>query len=184
MIDGGIWAACAFRNASQWIVTLSGLGRKDKPSPAGRVSRGAVACNVLNLRFTVSACASTMIVFSGSLASTNLAEIVRMLVQAKQTGHLTIQDIGREGMLAMESGMIVNARADSSSGMHALFELVGWQKARFEYREQPLPADLSRDLSVYEPGVLLAGMTAKVPAKPTVPVPLATPALAESRRVG
>jgi hypothetical protein len=102
-----------------------------------------------------------MIVFSGTFVGTDLAEILRMLVKARQTGNLTVQESGQEGTLAVENGMIVNAKTGLSSGMHALFELVGWHEARFEFREEPLAPDFPRDLSVYDPEVLIAGVAAK-----------------------
>ncbi len=102
-----------------------------------------------------------MIIFSGTFRATNLAEILRMLVRARQTGNLIVQEGSHEGTLAVENGMIVNAKAGLSSGMHALFELVGWRQARFEFREQALAADLPRDLSVYDPEVLITGVAAK-----------------------
>jgi hypothetical protein len=106
--------------------------------------------------------------FSGTFATTNLAETLRMLVQAKQTGILYIHHGAEEGILALENGMIINAKTALHSGMHALFEFVGWHEAHFEFKEKPLPPDFSRDLSVYDAGVLIAGVAAKVAAGATI----------------
>lgn len=98
---------------------------------------------------------------SGPFATTNLAEILRMLVQAKQTGMLILQNGDEEGLVALENGMILNAKTGPCSGMHALFQMVGWHEAHFEFRQQPLAPDQSRDLCVYDPGVLITGVAAK-----------------------
>jgi hypothetical protein len=99
---------------------------------------------------------------SASFLTTNLAEILRRLVQAKQTGILSIQNGAEEGMVALETGMIVNAQTPLHGGMHALFEFVGWNEPHFEFLERPLATDLPRDLAVYDPLVLLAGVAAKM----------------------
>lgn len=98
----------------------------------------------------------------------HLAEILRMLVQARQTGILLIQNGEEEGAVALENGMIVDAKTGLQSGMHALFEFVGWSGAHFEFREKPLASDLSRDLAVYDPEVLITGVAAKVAAGATI----------------
>ena len=87
-----------------------------------------------------------------------------MLVQAKQTGILVLQHDEAEGFVSMENGMILNAKAGADSGMRALFEFVGWPEARFEFRQQALAPDLKRDLAVYDPDVLIAGVAEKVGA--------------------
>lgn len=65
-------------------------------------------------------------------------------------------------MVALETGMIVNAQTPLHGGMHALFEFVGWNEPHFEFLERPLATDLPRDLAVYDPLVLLAGVAAKM----------------------
>jgi hypothetical protein len=102
--------------------------------------------------------------FSGTFAATSLAEVLKMLVQAKQTGNLLIDNDGIKGAVALENGLIINARADECVGMHALFQFVAWHGAHFEFHEQPLAPDLTRDLSVYDPGVLITGVAAKTDA--------------------
>ncbi len=92
---------------------------------------------------------------------TNLTEILRRLVHAKKTGLLTIQEAEREGALAVENGMIVSAATSSSSGIHALFQFVTWKQAHFEFHEHSLTPDVPRDLAVYDPELLIAGIAAK-----------------------
>jgi len=75
---------------------------------------------------------------------------------------LKIKEGGQEGYLAIENGTILHARAGSDTGLHALFQFVGWREARFDFHERPMPADLSRDLAVYDPEVLITGVAFKV----------------------
>jgi hypothetical protein len=99
---------------------------------------------------------------SETFATSNLTEILRVIVNAKQTGYLKIKEGQQEGCLAVENGIILHARAGSDTGLHALFQFVGWREAHFEFHERPMPADLSRDLAVYDPQVLITGVAFKV----------------------
>jgi hypothetical protein len=103
-----------------------------------------------------------MPLLSGTFGTSNLTEILRIIVDAKQTGYLKIKESGQEGCLAVENGTILQARAGADTGLHALFQFVGWREARFEFHERPMPADLSRDLAVYDPEVLITGVAFKV----------------------
>jgi len=103
-----------------------------------------------------------MPVISGTLNTSNLTEILRALVGTQQTGYLKIKEGEQEGFLAVEKGTIVHARTGPYTALHALFEFVGWRDARFEFHERPMSAELSRDLAVYDPQVLIAGVAAKV----------------------
>ncbi len=84
-----------------------------------------------------------------------------MLVNGSQTGFLKIREGEQEGFLALENGVIVNAKIGAIVALHALFQFVGWRDATFDFHERPLPADLSRDLAVYEPQVLIEGVAFK-----------------------
>jgi hypothetical protein len=103
-----------------------------------------------------------MPVFSGSFATASFAEILRMLVNTKQSGYLNIRYKDLEGFLAVENGVIINAKTGSYTGLHALFQFVVWREADFEFQEKPVAKDLLRDLSVYEPQVLITGVATKV----------------------
>ena len=103
-----------------------------------------------------------MPLLSGTFANSNLTEILRIVVDAKQTGYLKLRDGTLEGCLAVENGIFLNARAGSATGLTALFQFVGWREAKFEFHERPLPADLLRDLAVYDPEVLITGIAFKV----------------------
>ncbi len=80
----------------------------------------------------------------------------------KQTGYLKIKDGENEGYIAVENGVIVNARTGPYTALHALFQFVAWREARFDFHERPMAIDLSKDLAVYDPKVLIAGIAAKV----------------------
>ena len=103
-----------------------------------------------------------MPLLSGTFTTSNFTEILRVIVHAKQTGYLKIKEGEQEGCLALENGIIIHARAGSDAGLPALFQFVGWREARFEFHERPMPADLSRDLAVYDPQVLITGVAFKV----------------------
>lgn len=83
-------------------------------------------------------------------------------MNAKQTGYLKLKEGDQEGCLAVENGIILHARAGCETGLHALFQFVGWREARFDFHERPMPADLTRDLAVYDPEVLITGVAFKV----------------------
>jgi hypothetical protein len=99
---------------------------------------------------------------SGPFASSTLTEILRVIVHAKQTGYLKVKEGDREGLLAVENGILLNARAGSNTGLPALFQFVAWRGAEYDFQERALPADGSRDLAVYDPEVLITGVAFKV----------------------
>ena len=99
---------------------------------------------------------------SGTFASSNLNEILRVIVNAKQTGYLKVKEAQEEGCLATENGILLSARAGTRTGLPALFQFIAWRGARYEFHERPLPADVPRDLAVYDPEVLITGVAFKV----------------------
>ena len=103
-----------------------------------------------------------MPLLSGTFAKTNLTEILRVIAHTKQTGYLKIKEGGQEGCVAIENGIILQARAGSDTGLHALFQFVGWREGQFEFQERPVAPELSRDLVVYDPQVLITGVAFKV----------------------
>jgi hypothetical protein len=99
---------------------------------------------------------------SGTFATTNLTEILRVIVSVKPTGYLKMKEGAQEGCLGVENGIILNARAGTATGLPALFQFVGWREAQYEFHERPMPADVGRDLAVYDPQVLITGVAFKV----------------------
>jgi hypothetical protein len=103
-----------------------------------------------------------MPLLSGTFKTSSLTEILRTLVAAKQTGYLKIKESEQEGCIAVENGIILQARVGKQTGLHALFQFVGWREADYEFHERPMPGDLLRDLVVYDPQVLITGVAFKV----------------------
>jgi len=147
--------------------------RADWREPGQRVVRATlqvspVAYNVLKapiaLRCLPYFChmIAIMPLISGTFETSKLTDILRTIVDVKQTGYLKISDGEQEGCLAVEYGVILQARAGAATGLPALFQFVGWREAKFEFHERPMPADLSRDLAVYDPQVLITGVAFKV----------------------
>ncbi len=99
---------------------------------------------------------------SATLRESSLVEILRALVNTKQTGYLKLREGEHEGFLAVENGTIINARTGSYTAVHALFQFVSWREAKMEFHERPMAIDLTRDLAVYDPQVLIIGLSAKV----------------------
>ena len=102
-----------------------------------------------------------MPVSSGNLSTSSLSEILQELVDARQTGYLKIKEGEQEGFLAMENGTMINAGTGYCLALPALFQFVGWREARFDFEERPVPVELSRDLAVYDPQVLIDGVVFK-----------------------
>jgi hypothetical protein len=103
-----------------------------------------------------------MPVLSGTFSNTTLTEILRTVINTKQTGYLKMKEGEQEGSVAVENGIILQARTGAYVGLHALFLFVAWREARFEFHERPMPADLARDLAVYDPQLLITGVAFKV----------------------
>jgi hypothetical protein len=95
-------------------------------------------------------------------SSSPLTDILKAIIEVRQTGYLKIKDGDNEGCLTVENGVILHARAGSETGLPALFQFVGWRYAKFDFQERPVKADGARDLAVYDPQVLLTGVAFKV----------------------
>jgi hypothetical protein len=108
-------------------------------------------------------------VFSGSFSTDSLAEVLQKLVDAKQTGILTLKQRDKEGTLVIENGIILNATTGSQTGLHALFQFIAWRQAYFNFQEKPVTPGLGRDLAVYDAHVLIQGVATKVEELPALP---------------
>ncbi len=95
-------------------------------------------------------------------AHASLIDVLKTIVDVKQTGCLKIKEGDIEGCLAVENGVILSARTGNATGLPALFKFVAWREAKFEFQERPVRRDSSRDLAVYDPQVLLTGVAFKV----------------------
>jgi len=83
------------------------------------------------------------------------------MVKDRQTGCLKFTEGEREGYIALENGIILNALAGPYTALHALFQFVQWRGAKIEFSEKAVPAGLARDLAVYDPQVLISGVAYK-----------------------
>jgi hypothetical protein len=99
---------------------------------------------------------------TATCATSNLTDILRSVVDAKQTGYLKLKDTTQEGCIAIENGNILHAKTGTSRGLPALFQFVGWRDAKVEFHERPMPPDLVRDLAAYESHLLLTGIAFKI----------------------
>jgi hypothetical protein len=97
-----------------------------------------------------------------SVTTSNLVDILRSVVETKQTGYVKLTDGAQEGCVAVENGNILHAKTGSARGLPALFQFVSWRDARIDFHERPMPTDLVRDLASYESHVLLSGIAFKV----------------------
>jgi hypothetical protein len=131
-----------------------------------------VACNVLNLcRFKtflpVSLIRTALVIMppsqgpSAAPATFNLSEILRNLVDSGQTGYLKVKSGDLEGAIAVENGTILYAIAGTNTGLHALFQFVNWRDVQQEFFGRAMPANVARDLAVYDSKVLLEGIAFK-----------------------
>jgi hypothetical protein len=140
----------------------------DDTNPPGSRCHQVVAYNVLKRRTQTGLAPFTCHITVNmpypleTYHSSNLLEILRTLMATKQTGYLKVKEGEREGFVAVENGIIINAKTGPYTALHALFQFVGWREAKFDFHERPMPSDLSRDLAVYDPNVLITGIAAKV----------------------
>jgi hypothetical protein len=99
---------------------------------------------------------------SGNFANSTLTDILRTVIETKQTGYLKVHDDTHDGCVSIENGVILHAKTGAARGLPALFDFVGWREPKFEFHERPMPADVTRDLAAYDSQVLLTGLSYKV----------------------
>jgi len=102
-----------------------------------------------------------MSAFSGSLKTLNLSQVLQKLVDGRKTGFLRFKESEKEGFIALENGVILNALTGPYTALHALFQFVQWRGAQIDFSEKSIPADFVRDLAVYDPQVLVSGVAYK-----------------------
>ncbi len=135
----------------------------------GKVGHISVAYNVLKRSVSVSSTTLSLphLIFmpspSGAVSSlATLTDILKTIVDVRQTGCLKIKEGDREGCIAVENGVILSARTGPATGLPALFQFVAWREAKFDFQERPVRPDTARDLAVYDPQVLLTGISFKI----------------------
>lgn len=99
---------------------------------------------------------------SGNFSKINLAEVLRMLHGTKQTGILQCGYQGDQGMLMLDEGRIITATAGDTTGPPALYQLILWREADFEFVDAPVPEGAPRNLEAYDTPELITGVARKI----------------------
>ncbi len=72
----------------------------------------------------------------GSLESINLADIMQLVSNSRQTGRFVLtKDTGSRGYIFVKNGEIIHASVDSFLGEDAVFTLISWGKGEFVFEE-------------------------------------------------
>ncbi len=72
----------------------------------------------------------------GSLESINLADIMQLVSNSRQTGRFVLtKDTGSRGYIFVKNGEIIHAMVDSFLGEDAVFTLISWGKGEFVFEE-------------------------------------------------
>jgi len=72
----------------------------------------------------------------GSLTSINLADIIQLVSNSRQTGRFIItRNSGQTGHLYLKNGEITHAEADDFKGEDAIFTLISWSDGEFIFEE-------------------------------------------------
>lgn len=100
--------------------------------------------------------------FAGNINKVGLAEVLRLLTGTKQTGQLVLKQGPDDGAIAMDQGILVHAETGPDNGMPAIFQIILWRDARFEFVEAPLEAKKSRELAGFETKVIIDGIARKI----------------------
>ncbi len=72
----------------------------------------------------------------GSLSSINLADIIQLVSNSKQTGRFVLtRNNGQKGAIYLKTGEIVHAEADEFKGEDAIFTVISWDEGEFVFEE-------------------------------------------------
>lgn len=72
----------------------------------------------------------------GSLSSINLADIIQLVSNSKQTGRFVLQrGSGQKGAIYLKAGEIVHAEVDEFKGEDAIFTVISWDDGEFVFEE-------------------------------------------------
>lgn len=85
----------------------------------------------------------------GSLDSVNLADIMQLVSNSRQSGRfLLTKDSGQTGIIVIKRGEIVHAEVETFIGEDAIFTLIAWGQGRFVFEEGDFPANTTITRSV------------------------------------
>jgi hypothetical protein len=72
----------------------------------------------------------------GSLSSINLADIMQLVANSKQTGRFVLSRAnGQKGAIYLKAGEIVHAEVDEYKGEDAIFTVISWDDGEFVFEE-------------------------------------------------
>jgi hypothetical protein len=72
----------------------------------------------------------------GSLESINLADIMQLVSNSKQSGRFILtSDSGKKGYIYISNGEIVHSEVDNFSGEDAVFTMISWDKGEFLFED-------------------------------------------------
>lgn len=73
---------------------------------------------------------------SGSLTSVNLAEIMQLISNSKQSGRFIItKNTGEKGSIYINKGEIIHSEVENFKGEDAVFTLTSWEQGEFVFEE-------------------------------------------------
>lgn len=78
----------------------------------------------------------------GSLDSINLADIMQLVSNSRQSGRFVLtREGGNTGYIIMKQGEMVHAEVENFSGEDAVFTLISWGKGEFVFEEGQFDAE-------------------------------------------
>jgi hypothetical protein len=85
----------------------------------------------------------------GSLESINLADIMQLVSNSRQSGRFVLtREGGSDGYIILKRGEIVHAEVDNFLGEDAFFTLISWAKGDFVFEEGEFQAEATIKRSV------------------------------------
>jgi hypothetical protein len=76
----------------------------------------------------------------GSLSSINLADIIQLVSNSRQTGRFALsRENGQNGHIYLKNGEILHAEVDEFRGEDAIFTLISWSEGEFQFEEGEFP---------------------------------------------
>jgi hypothetical protein len=86
----------------------------------------------------------------GSLTSINLADIIQLVSNSKQTGRFILtRTNGQQGMIYLKKGEIIHATVEEFKGEDAIFTLIAWDEGEFIFEEGAfdVPTSIQRPIT-------------------------------------
>lgn len=76
----------------------------------------------------------------GSLSSINLADIIQLVSNSRQTGRFALtRENGQNGYIYLKNGEILHAEVEEFRGEDAIFTLISWSEGEFQFEEGAFP---------------------------------------------